>query len=160
MIPDQLVPNRKLVVFPPREGIFEVMYGPIINPVEGNYSTGSIDSDNSRPLTGNPEPNHCRWQYWESGLDKGGWLVPGFHCLQVFGAWWVVEVDQVRSVAQQVAALDFADNPDHNFGIHSGRKPSTLALRMTIASILRFSERTCQSYCEALCADTSRRSIG
>ena len=118
LVPTQPVPNRKLVVFPPENGIYQAMYGPILNPVEGDYSTGSIDTENSRPLRCDPEPKHCRSQYWDSGLDKGDWLVPRFHCLQVFGAWWVVEVDQVRSVAQQVAALDFADNPDHNFGIH------------------------------------------
>ena len=49
-------------------------------------------------------------------------MVPKFHCLQVFGEWWVVEVDPVRGVAQQVAALDFADNPEHNLGIHVRKK--------------------------------------
>ena len=118
MAPSQSTPNRKLVAFPPKDGIYQAMYGPILNPVEGDYSTGSIDSANARPLICNPEPKHCRWQYWRSELDKGDWLVPRFHCLQVFGEWWIVEVDRVRGVAQQVAALDFADNPDHNFGIH------------------------------------------
>ena len=51
----------------------------------------------------------------------GDWLVPTFHCLQVFGEWWVVDVDKSRGLAQQVAALEFADNPGHNFGIHAGK---------------------------------------
>ena len=106
MIPSQPVPDRKLVVFPPTDGTYQVLYGPILDPTEGNYSTGKIDPDNRRPLRANPEPKHCRWQYWESGLDRGDWLVPRFQCLQVFGEWWVVEVDRVRGVAKQVAALE------------------------------------------------------
>ena len=121
MIPSQPAPSHKLVVFPPTDGTYQIMYGSVLNPVDGDYSTGSIDPDNVRPLTGNPEPKHCRWQYWESELDKGDWLVPRFHCLQVFGEWWVVEVSRSHGVAQKVAGLDFADNPEHNFGIHSGR---------------------------------------
>ena len=119
MVPAQSTPNRKLVVFPPVGGVYEAMYGPILNPVEGDYSTGSADPESSRPLRGNPEPKHCRWRYWESELDKGDWLVPRFHCLQVFGEWWVVEVDRGRGLFQQVAGLDFADNPEHNSGIHA-----------------------------------------
>ena len=120
MMPSQLVPNRKLVVSAPENGIYPVNYGPNLNPVEGDYSTGSIDPENVRTFRSNPEPNHCRWQYWRSELDQGDWLVPRFHCLQVFGEWWIVEVDRVRGVAQQVAALDFADSPEHSFGVHSG----------------------------------------
>ena len=121
MVPAQSTPNRKLVVFPPVGGVYEAMYGPILNPVEGDYSTGSADPESSRPLRGNPEPKHCRWRYWESELDKGDWLVPRFHCLQVSGEWWVVEVDRGRGLFQQVAGLDFADNPEHNSGIHAGK---------------------------------------
>ena len=124
MTPTQPAPTRKLVVFPPEGGTYKAMYGPILNPVEGDYSTGSIDPDNSRPIKCNPEPRHCRWQYWESRLAKGDWLVPRFHCLQVFGEWWVVDVDGKRGLAQQVAALDFADNPEHNFGIHEKKEPT------------------------------------
>ncbi len=130
MVPTELAPNRKLVVFPPEGGTYLGMYGPILNPVEGDYSTGSLDSANSRPINCNPEPRHCRWQYWESGLTKGDWLVPRFHCLQVFGEWWVVEVAGAHGMAQQVAALDFADNPEHNFGIHE-KKEGTIYLNRT-----------------------------
>ena len=111
-------------------GAYQAMYGPILNPVEGDYSTGSIDPANARPINCNPEPRHCRWQYWESGLTKGDWLVPRFHCLQVSGEWWVVEVAGAHGMAQQVAALDFADNPEHNFGIHE-KKEGTIYLNRT-----------------------------
>ena len=121
MVPTQPAPNRKMAVSRPEDGVYQALYGPVLNTVEWDYSTGSIDPANSRPLRCDPEPNHCRWQYWESGLNRGDWLVPRFHCLQVFGEWWIVEVDRARGDAQQVAALDFADNPEHNFGIHSGR---------------------------------------
>ena len=118
------VPNLKLVIQAPRDGKYPALNGPILNPVEGDYSTGSIDMDEARPLNGNPEPSHCRWQYWESQLPaqtEDGWLLPRYHCLQVNGEWWVVEVG--RGMAQQVAALDFADNPEHNFGIHDEKEP-------------------------------------
>lgn len=108
----QPVPTRKLVVFPPKSGVYQAIYGPILNPVEGDYATGSSDPGNGRPLTCNPEPKHWRGQYWESGLTLGDSF--RFHCLQMFGNWWVVEVDEVRGLAQQVAGLAFADNPEHN----------------------------------------------
>ena len=130
MTPTEPAPNRKLVVYPPQGGTYRAMFGPILNPVEGDYSTGSIDPASARPFNCNPEPRHCSWKYWESSLNRGDWRVPRFHCLQVFGEWWIVEVD-LRRVGQdmhvryqQVAALDFADNPDHNFGIHAKKKPA------------------------------------
>ena len=43
-----------------------------------------------------PRPRHCRWRYWESNLAYGELPVPRYHCLQVFGQWWVVEVDRSR----------------------------------------------------------------
>ena len=120
MSPFEAVPHRKLVVYAPQNGTYQVMYGPILNPVEGDYSTGSIDPANARQLDGNPEPRHCRWRYWDSELPQksssGEWFVPRFHCMQVFGEWWIVEMRS--GLAQQVAALDFTDNPEHNFGIH------------------------------------------
>ena len=130
MAPAEPVPSRKLVVSPTQGGAYQAMYGPILNPVEGDYSTGSIDPANARPINCNPEPRHCRWQHWESALTKGDWLVPRFHCLQVFGEWWVVEVAGAHGMAQQVAALDFADNPEHNFGIHE-KKEGTIYLNRT-----------------------------
>ena len=115
-------PDRKLVIFPPKDGVYPVQYGPIVNPVEGDYSTGQIDQSRQIPFRSDPEPSHCRWQYWDSHLTKGDWLIPTFHCLQVFGEWWVVDVDRTRNIAQQVAALDFADNPDHKHGDGAGKE--------------------------------------
>ena len=134
MVPTEPAPNRKLVVPPPQGGTYAAMYGPILNPVEGDYSTGRIDPANARPLNCNPEPQHCRWKYWESGLNWGDWRVPRFHCLHVHSEWWIVDiVDEhtvekdgpgLRRLYQQVAALDFADNPEHNFGIHAEKEGS------------------------------------
>ena len=115
MAPTQPTPSRKLSIAPPANGVYQALYGPVLNTVEGDYSTGNIDINDSRTLWCDPEPKHCRWHYWESELDRGDWLVPRFHCLQVFGEWWIVEVDRARWAAQQVAALDFADDPEHNF---------------------------------------------
>jgi len=135
MTPTEPVPNRKLVVYLPQDGTYRAMDGPILNPVEGDYSTGRFDPANARPLNCNPEPRHCRWKYWESSLDRGDWRVPRFHCLQVFGEWWIVEVDlrrvgqQAAVRYQQVAALDFADTPDHNFGIHAEKRPASYWIR-------------------------------
>ena len=85
--------NRKLVVSPSQGGT-SAMYGPILNPVEGDYSTASIDPANARTLNCNPEPRHCRRKYWERGLNRGDWRVPRFHCLQVHGEWFVDIVDE------------------------------------------------------------------
>ena len=118
MTPAQPVPQRKLVVSPPHSGTYAAMYGPVLNPVNGDYSTGSIDPENARLIYCNPEPRHCRWKYWEPRVTKRDGEVTRLHCLQVFGEWWVVDVDVGAGMFQQVAALDVADNPDHNSGIH------------------------------------------
>ena len=44
--------------------------------------------------------------------------MPEFHCLNAIGQWWILDVDRVRGRAQQVVAMEWADNPEHNFGIH------------------------------------------
>ena len=44
------VPTSKLVVGLVDDGSYIAHYGPIVNPVEGDYSTGSIDQDNMRVL--------------------------------------------------------------------------------------------------------------
>ena len=36
---------------------------------------------------------------------------------------------------QQVAALDFADNPDHNFRIHAEKRPATYWIRNATTSL-------------------------
>ena len=118
MVPTRPAPTFNLVVNPPQDGRYPAHYGPILNSVPGDFSTGRLDYGNSRLVNCNPEPRHCQWRYWESGITHG-LLVPRYHCLQVFGQWWVVEVDpSLEGViqAQQVAGLDFADNPEHNPG--------------------------------------------
>ena len=109
-------PFRKLVVQQTSDGTYVVQYGPILNPVEGDYSTGRIDQDNVRWLYWcDPEPAHTRWQYWESQLSAEQQVVPEFKCLMLRGEWWVVDSDRAKGLAQQVAALTVADNPNHNF---------------------------------------------
>ena len=114
------VPFRKMVVSPTNDGIYLAHYGPILNPVERNYTTGSVDPNAARTLVCDPEPRHARWQYWESELSDGDFL-PEYHCIVVHGQCWVVEADPPRGLAQQVAGLEIADDPHHNFGIHSRR---------------------------------------
>lgn len=63
-------------------------------------------------------------------LTEDDWLLPRYHCLQVNGEWWVVEADLKRNRYQQVGALDFADNPEHNFGIHE-QKGATIYMDRT-----------------------------
>ena len=112
-------PSHKLVVFPPdADGIYQSVFGPVIKPVEGDFSTGGVDGNRARPFHCDPEPKHCEWQYWDSELDTSGW-VPRYYCFQGYGYWWIAEMDEMRRAAHQVAAFDLADNPNHNFGIHS-----------------------------------------
>ena len=67
--------------------------------------------------------------------------MPRYHCLQVFGQWWLVEMDRGRGRLQQVAGLQLADSPEHNFGIHSGKfkKGDVIAHRSEgeLATVLR-----------------------
>ena len=123
MVPRDSVQSRKLVVWPPKNGIYPVEYGRILNPSEGGYPTGSMDQNTNRPINDcNPEPKHCRWRYWESGNSgrnlQGDLLIPEFRCLQVNGEWWVADVNAAQGSIQQVAGLDWADSPRHNFGLH------------------------------------------
>ena len=111
-------PHRKLVVNLNTDGTYTALYGPILNPIEGNYATGSIDGSSARLLYSNPEPQHAKWQYRESEIPEGD-TVPEYHCLRVHGWWWVVEVDRSQGLVQQVAGLEVTDDPEHNYGIHS-----------------------------------------
>ena len=117
---DEKTPGRKIVVRLLDDGTYLAQYGRIANPVEGDYSTGQLDQEDVRTLHCNPEPAHARWQYWESSVTDGQVSVPEFHCLQVNGEWWIVDVERNRARVRyhQVAALEFADNPEHNWGIH------------------------------------------
>ena len=112
------IPFRKLVVSLVDDGTYIAQYGPIVNPVEGDYSTGSIDQDNLRTLYCNPEPAHVHWQYADSTFSEGQGVVPEFRCLNAFGQWWILDVDREKRKVEQVASLEWADNPEHNFGIH------------------------------------------
>jgi len=118
MVPLDPAPSRKIVVYPPKDSIYSVWYGGILNPVAGDYSTGRIDPAMQRFFTCDPEPSHCEWGYWESTVSAdvptGTWPVLRFHCLQIFGKWWIVEVNQNDGRTQMVATLDFADNPNHH----------------------------------------------
>ena len=121
MVPRDTVQSRKLVVWPPKNGTYPVEYGRILNPAEGGYPTGSMDQNTNRPINDcNPEPKHCRWRYWESENSgrnlQGDLLIPELRCLQVNGEWWVADVNAAQGFIQQVAGLDWADSPRHNFG--------------------------------------------
>ena len=111
-------PHRKLVVRPTNDGTYFADYGPILNPVEGDYATGRIDLNAVRILHCDPEPRHTKWQYWECELLNEN-ITPEFHCLMVRGEWWIVDTDREQGLVQQVAALSVADDPEHNFGIHA-----------------------------------------
>ncbi len=112
------IPYRKMVVNLNADGTYTAYYGPILNPVEGNYATGSIDPDAARALLCDPKPQHARWEYWESKLSNPEFY-PEYRCLIVHGQCWVVEADLSQGLVQQVAGLEIIDHPDHNFGIHS-----------------------------------------
>ena len=114
------MPSRKLVAWLLDDGSYVGKFGKITNPVKGDYSTGRLDPDDSRTLNCNPQPKHARWQYWTNNLGDSSRIVtvPEFHCLQVSGEWWIVDVDRVRGVSRQVAGLQFVDSPEHNWGIH------------------------------------------
>ena len=113
------VPSRKIVVDLLDNGQYLGRFGEIANPVDGDYSTGRINEDTIRTLDCDPKPAHAKWVYYEDKLSEDQRDVPKFHCLQVFGQWWVVDVDREGGLAQQVAALEYTDNPNHNQGIHN-----------------------------------------
>ena len=114
LTPRDTVPNNKLVVNLLDDGHYTGEFGLISNPVEGDYSTGRIDRGApTEAFYLDPEPAHAKWEYYESQVTEGQAVVPEFHCLMLRGEWWVVDVDREREMYQQVAALEFADNPNH-----------------------------------------------
>ena len=116
LAPRDRVPNRKVVINLHSEGTYKGELGAIANPVEGDYSTGRLDwSQPTESLRLDPEPSHAKWEYYESQITEGQAVVPEFHCFMLRGEWWVVDVDRERGMYQQVAALEFADNPNHRF---------------------------------------------
>lgn len=107
------VPDRKMVVQLLANGHYLADYGPILNPVERDYSTGRLDREHSVLLYCDPEPTHAQFTYWPSGVTEGQVVVPQFKCLMENGQWWIADVDHDRKCGQQVAGLEVADNPEH-----------------------------------------------
>lgn len=106
-------PDRKLVIQPLAAGDYVAHYGPILDPVQGDYSTGRLDWDNSQLLYCDPEPAHGQYMYWDSGVTEGQTVMPRYHCLMENGQWWIADVDAERGFGQQVAGLGMVDNPEH-----------------------------------------------
>ena len=123
-------PYRKMVVNLANDGTYLAYYGSILNPVDGDYSTGGIDPSTARLLHCNPEPQHTEWQYWESRIPVDE-FVPRYHCLVVHGQCWVVEVNPSQNIYQQVAGLSISDNPNHNYGIYQMNPGDILAIDPT-----------------------------
>ena len=108
------VPTSKALINLLSDGTYRGQLGSIANPVEGDYSTGRLNRQAPTTLLHlDPEPSHAKWEYFESQLTEGQAVVPEFHCLMLRGEWWVVDIDRARGMYQQVAALEFADNPNH-----------------------------------------------
>ena len=117
MYPRDTVPYRKLMVEPQVNGIYPVRYGHVLSPTEGDYASGRLDPSTATAITDcNPEPEHCRWRYWESMLPVDhipDGKVPQvvLHAVQVNGEWWVAERGERQM--QQVAGLDWTNHPRH-----------------------------------------------
>ena len=108
------VPHRKVVAQPSSDGGYVMSIGPLLNTIEDDHYTGGIDRGNSRETVSDPEPAYARWEYYNPKIATGPLrTVPELHCLQVFGEWWVVDVDRETGAYQHVAALAVANNPDH-----------------------------------------------
>ena len=107
-------PLRKMAVQPISDGSYHIRHGEILNPVDGDHSTGRLDTSTVTELRRDPEPAYTRWEYYDIQLVDGPLVtVPEFHCLQIRGEWWVVDVDKEKRTHQQLAALTVANNPDH-----------------------------------------------
>lgn len=118
------VPERKLVVNMMSDGTYQGIYGPILNKVEDNYSTGNLDPEaDLRTFHCDPEPPNGKSWYRESELTPGQTTYPRFHCLELHGEWWIVDCELVANNDawqmryHQVGFVAVRDNPDHNFGI-------------------------------------------
>ncbi len=121
----ETTPSRKMTAQWVSDGSYYVRYGEILNPTEGDHSTGRLNQETAVELRGVPEPAHTRREYCEPKLAI--WplrIVPEVHCLQIFGEWWIVDVDRERGGRQQVMALTVANNPHHlshhSAGVHIG----------------------------------------
>ena len=117
LICSEATPFRKMVAQLVSDGTYFIQYGEVLNPVEGDHSTGRLDQDTVTEFRGDPEPAYGKWEYQDIQIGDGPLrTIPEFHCLQVFGEWWVVDVDKEKLMRQKLAALSVANNPYHNFG--------------------------------------------
>ena len=108
------VPHRKAVAQLCDDGSYYISIGPMLDTVLDDHSSGQLDQAKARRANSHPEPAFTRWEYYEPQLAKGPLrVVPEFHCLQVFGDWWVVDLDREAGAYQQIAALAVGNNPDH-----------------------------------------------
>lgn len=109
-------PTLKLVVSPrdANDGKYPALFGPVSGAVGGDIPGGSLAPGDCWSVDCDPSPAYCRWHYWESEIPLTTGMLPRFHCLQISGEWWIVESYPAQGVAQQVAALDLADNPNHD----------------------------------------------
>ena len=120
-------PSRKMVVQPVNDGSYYIRYGAVLNPVDGDHSTGSLDPATIEEIRGDPEPTYAKWEYYDIPLAAGPLVtIPEFHCLQIRGEWWVVDVDKAKGAHQQLAALTVANNPNH---ILERPKPGDIVVR-------------------------------
>ena len=107
------VPHRKVVAQLCDKGSYYLSVGPLSNTVLDDHSTGALDQQRARQVISDPEPAFTRWEYYPPQLAAGPLrVIPELHCLQIFGQWWVVDVDPETRAYQQVAALTVANNPD------------------------------------------------
>ena len=107
------VPDRMMAVRLLPGGNYFAHYGANYDPVPGEYSTGTIDHANWTTLFCDPEPARAKHTYWPNEITEGQQIVPQFKCLMLRGEWWIFDCDMERGIAQQVAALEVADNSDH-----------------------------------------------
>ena len=105
---------RKVVVNLLDNGNYYAQYGPIVNAVDGDHSSGLLDrSQWQLNFYCAPEPAFAMWRYWDSVLTAKQSTVPEFLCLRIRGEWWVIDRDIRQGAVQQVAALAVANNPSH-----------------------------------------------
>ena len=116
LAPWQTVPDNKVIINLLSDGTYTGELGEIENSVQGDFATGRLDrSVPTEVLQLDPQPTHAKWEYFENGITKGQEVVPEFHCLMLRSEWRVVDVDRERGIYQQVAFLEFGDNPNHRF---------------------------------------------
>lgn len=108
------VPHRKVVAQLSSDGVYTMSVGPLLSTVRDDHSTGRLDYDRARRANSDPQPPYTKWRYYQPQLATGPLrVIPELHCLQIFGEWWVVDVDRETGAYQQVAALTVGNNPDH-----------------------------------------------